>query len=467
MLAERSRRVAHRVVVCVLVGLVVAQSASAQASSSTVTLARDPASRPQVGVDAAGGTAVAWGDSDRDATRGIFASVRAAAGRFQAPRRLSSAYAVGSFAVAVGSGGEMAVAWRQFTVRQQTAVLIARGRTDRGFGAPSVLPPTPRGRIDSEPAAAIDAHGRLLLAWLRSSGRKGCGRVVMASVASRAGRVGAARRVSGPCPNAGLLQVAFARNGLGAVAWQSVRRADPESPRYTVQASVFARGRFGAPRSVSAGRVWYGQHALVAGGARALLVWRERVRRTRNRMVVGRVVAAAIDAHGIGRPFAVSRSDAIQGDVYAAMNATDAAIVSWMQRGPGGDAGGRAAVRSRGSAPFGAPQAISTCAGLTSQSGSGRGALDTAPRVALDASGSALAIFVDSCNPGPGVRAVRRTQAGTWLEPYALGTAGDRAEAQLVSVAASDAGEGVAAWLSLPGERSFEVGDVRISVLAP
>ena len=94
----------------------------------------------------------------------------------------------------------------------------------------------------------------------------------------------------GPCPNAGLLQVAVARNGLGAVAWRSVRWPEPEVQRFSVQASDLADGRFGAPRSVSTGRAWYGQHALVAGGARALLVWRDRARSTRSGQVLGRVL---------------------------------------------------------------------------------------------------------------------------------------------------------------------------------
>ena len=68
----------------------------------------------------------------------------------------------------------------------------------------------------------------------------------------------------GPCPNAGLLQVAVARNGLGAVAWRSVRWPEPEVQRFSVQASDLADGRFGAPP---------GKGGPVVAGAAFAIAW--------------------------------------------------------------------------------------------------------------------------------------------------------------------------------------------------
>ncbi len=289
----------------------------------------------------------------------------------------------------------------------------------------------------------------------------------MASSARRDGPLGAVRRVSGPCANADQPQVALARNGVGAVTWRAASRGDPEAPRYSLHASVVMRGSPGRERVISRRPIWFGPAALAAGGTHVLLAWRERTRTTRAGEARGLVLTATIRAGAIAPTAAASRSDWIQGDIYAAMNRANDAIVSWVQTGPGADHGDRVALRHAGRVAFGSPEPIGACAQVTWQSGSGRGHLDTAARVALDQRGAAIATLRNTCDPNIAVSATRRAVGGVWLPLTGLGIAGARDEQQLASLAANDVGEGVATWLALQGERSFEIGALRVSVYAP
>ncbi len=382
-----------------------ARVAQAQGRVSTVTLDPRPTGRPQLGVaaDGDGAAVVAWPTFRGSYVSSIDVSARPAGGDFGPRRTVSTGeVAVSSgFALAVGAGGDTALAWRQYVAMRRHPLLVARGRSARRVGTPVAIRPA-RGAVDSSSAAAIDARGTLLVAWLRSSGRKGCGRVVMASTARRGGPLGAIRRVSGPCAKADQPQVALARNGVGAVTWRAASGGSTDAPRYSLHASVVPHGSPGRERVVSRRPIWFGPAALATGGTRVLLAWREKTH---------------------------------------------------------------------------APEPIGACAQVTWQSGSGRGHLDTAARVALGQRGAArvalgqrgaaIATLRDTCDPNNGVSATRRPVGGAWLPPIGLGMAGARDEQQLASLAAADAGEGVATWLGLPGERSFETGALRVSAYAP
>jgi hypothetical protein len=458
-----------------LLAFVGAGVAQAQAPVSTVTLDPRPIGRPQLGVAADGAAVVAWPTFRGSYTSSIVVSARPAGGAFGAGRKLSTGEAQvpsgdvevpSGFALAVGARDDTAVVWRQYVAMRGYPLLVARGRSARRLGTPVEIRPA-HGRVDSSPAAAIDARGTLLVAWLRSSGRRGCGRVVMASTARRDGRLSAIRRVSGPCAKADQPQVALARNGLGAITWRAVSGGDPEAPRYSLHVRVVTNGSPGRERVVSPRPIWFGPAALAAGATDVLVAWREKRRTTRAGEARGRVLTATVRAGTIGPTVAASRSDQIQGDIYAAMNRANDAIVSWVQIGPGADSGDRVALRDAGRVAFGAPEPIGACAQATWQSGSGRGHLDTAARVALDQRGAAIATLRDTCDANIGVSATRRPVGGVWLPPIGLGMPGARDEQQLASLAADDAGEGVATWLALPGKRSFETGALRVSVYAP
>jgi hypothetical protein len=451
--------------------LALAAPASAGARGPAVaTLHQTAGYTGQLGVDAQGGAVVAWSESLTPRyIYSVLVRVRRPGGTFGAVQRLSTGEVERPFALAVGASGVAAVLWWQILPSpenlrnnrpQPRVLLVSRARPGGRFGAPQTV--TSDG-LAAESTVAIDGRGRLLVAWTHASGRPGCGRVVMARVGSSNGRFGAARRISTACPNAMLLRAALARNGAGAVSWRAGRSLGSSSA-FAVHVSTYDRGRFAAPRTVSRGRAWYGQPSLAAGGSRLLVAWRDRARLTRAGIIRGRVLTAAIDGATVGAPTAVSTSDEIEGDVYAAMNSSDAAIVSWTQRSRG-DAGNRIAVRQAAGGHFAATEAISPCAPGVSAGGSGRDNLDTAAHATLDADDRAVAIFASGC--GGVVGAARRPAGGLWQPAFGLTPPATTSSAvRILAAGVSDAGEAVAAWWNQPPDApGFDDAALDVAVL--
>jgi hypothetical protein len=317
-----------------LVALLVASVAAPVAGAATQTLSTYVESYPvaQLAVGARGDALAAWSKDDdlvprqrSDTAAMVFASVRRPGQRFARARRVSDPGAgMRTFAIAVGARGDGAVVWQPDTVAAahlRVRLLRRRG----GFGASIALPGSVAG---GDPVAAIDPQGRLLVAWLRP-GRDGCGRLVMAIVVARSGRPGRPRRVSERCAHATLVRAALARDGTGAVAWRSEGSRSAHS-NSLVRVSPFAGGRLRAPRTVSGAPRIGATLALAAGGHRLVAVWRDGGAGRRG--IRGRVLVAAIRGRRIARPLTVSSSARpMLGDVRAAMNAHDAAIVGWAQ----------------------------------------------------------------------------------------------------------------------------------------
>ena len=407
------------------------------ATPPVVRLADYVDSEPLLGVDARAGAVVSWiqdaplagGKSDGQ-TKAIMAAERRAGGDFAKPRRISSAEGgVRTYALAVGARGDSAITWQPD--RAGAELLVNRRSPGGHFAAPLALPGSTGGR---EPAAAIDARGRLLVAWLRASRRDRCGMVVMASVAPRGGPFKPARRISGSCAHAMLLRAALARGGDGAVAWRSAGARSAVS-RSAIAVSAFTGGRFRAPRTASAVGNVGGTLALAAGGRRVLAVWRDHA--AIGQPARNRVLASSIDGARIGAPQQLlSTPDALLRDVDAAMNVHDAAIVAWQRSDDGmsvfdASAQPETAIRPSGQTPFGAPEKIGVL-------------FDTAEAlgitgVALDGAGRALAGYDNVVTSHP--------PAGLWRAPRSLVHRADGGKyGGPIEVGLGDAGEGVAAW---------------------
>jgi len=390
------------------------------------TLARDLLEGHRLGVDAQGGAVIAWMNG---ASQAIFVRTRRPGGRFSRALRLGSqvgrAVDTGQpddiradLALAVGPGGDAAVAWPRNAPPGVPGLAIARRRPAGAFDAAELS----RDASDHFPAVAFDRRGRLVVAWLRAAHR-GCGSVVMASVAQRARPFGAARRVSGPCAKATAPRVALGRDGSGAVAWQSLGNR-------RVYVATFVRGAFSRPRAVSRSPAVTlsgfatSTLALTAGGGSSVVAWREKVTASGR----GRVMAATMTGDQIEPETAVSVSDQIAGPVHVAMNASDTTIVTWGER-----AGGRSATRRAGHT-YGDPAAL-PCRGPA--------------EIALDARGGALAGFWWACDAGI-YAAARRLADGRWQAPLVLETDEDEDGlirfGKSVSVGLSDAGEGLIEW---------------------
>jgi hypothetical protein len=427
------------------VGIVlVMPAAAAQAAAPTVLrLAEYVDSDPLLGVDARGNavttflqTAELYGGKPREQRSAIFASLHRAGHGFDKPTRISRRdRGVRSDALAVGASGDGAIVWQ--SDRAGEALFVNRRRAGKAFAAAA---PLPGSRGATQPAAAIDARGRLLVAWLKPASQTGCGMVVVASIAPRGGTFHSPRRVSAPCAHAGFVRAALARDGSGAIAWRS---AGPRSAvsASSVRVSTYAGGRFRAPRAVSTAANVGQTLQLVAGGHRALAVWRDHA--SVGSPAANRVLAASIIGDAIAPPVELLSSPrALLRDVYASMNVADAAIVAWQRSDDSSssvyDAFGHGEVTIRPSADgaFSAPVALGDSFEVASSFG--------LTGVALDAAGTALAGIEDVV--------VRRSPAGAWGKPMPLRHRKDYSDPEwppagaAISLGLSDAGEGVAVW---------------------
>ncbi|MDX6679583.1 MAG: hypothetical protein QOE31_3635 [Solirubrobacteraceae bacterium] len=426
-----------RFVAAIVAALAISPAAAHAAEPEVFRLAED-GHAPQLGVDARGNAIAAW-QADAAKTRGdpyeqtnaVFVSLRRAGGRFAKPRPVTRLdLAVATYALDVGASGDGAIAWQAAGAGGQ--VYVQRRRRGGGFGPAAALA---RSRGGREPAAAIDARGRLLVAWLAPSRRERCGMVVMATVAPRKGRFRAPKRLSDDCAHAGYLRAALARDGDGAVAWRSAGARSAIS-RSTIRIATFAGGRFHAQRAASAVGNVGETLALAAGGQRTLAVWRDKGD------TANRVLAAAIGGDRIAAPVVVAATrEVLLSDVQVALSPRDAAIVGW-QRAPRGSsiwdsfATGEVAMRAAADGSFGAPDVL--VEGIETASSYGLTGL------AIDAAGRALAGYGDVVR--------RRPLAGPWGREIALHHRADYSDPDWppsgdeISVALSDSGEGVALW---------------------
>jgi len=398
---------------------------------------------PRLGVDARGDavttismSAPLAGGLPHETVEAVFASLRRAGGGFAKPTRVSLPdRAARGHALAVGAGGDGAIVWQ--SGRRGDPLFVNRRRAGAAAFGPSVGVPGSRG--GREPVVAVDARGRMLVAWLAPSSRPRCGMIVRAVVASRRGAFARARRVSPACAHAELVRAALARDGDGAVAWRS---AGPRSAtsRSSIQVSTYAGRRFRTARSASTAANVGSTLALAAGGHRLIAVWRDHAPVGEPR--ANRVLSAAVDGSRVAPPVAVaSTADGLYADVQASMNVADAAIVAW-QQGPAGwsvwdaFAHGEVAIRPSAGAPFGPGEPVGTDVEMASDPG--------LTGVALDASGAAVA--------GWGSFVRHRPPAGPWGKPVQLRYRkedGDPANpaGTAILLGMADDGEAVASWI--------------------
>jgi hypothetical protein len=434
----------RRAALAVVIATTALPSGAAHAASGGVTavkLADYVEGSPQLGVDRRGGAVATWmGHALRarggsiDSVLAIYAGTRRPQHGFAAPRRLSADDRnVSTWATAVGPRGDAAVAWRYrddpsplYVSRARPGALLAAGGRS--------LPGSERAR---EIAVAIDGAGRVLVAWLRPSGRPGCGMSVMVARATRAGGFGGPHRVSGACAHAELVRVAVAGNGDGAVAWRSFAAASAPS---AVVVAPYAAGRFGAAAVTStAARVGYSV-AVAAAEDRVLVAWRDQG--AAGGHSGGRVLAATVEHGRTGAPVEVVATRAtLLRDVYAAMSPRGDALVGWQQAPAGSsvfdapNAQGLAAFRVAGSDAFDPPETVAESIEIESTYG--------LTGLALYGAGQAVAGYEDTV-------ARRRADGSGWtrqrVKPRPIDANNERLANGDMAVGAGDTGEIVAVW---------------------
>jgi hypothetical protein len=431
--------------------------ATAHAQAPGQTLDTTAVGAPQLGVAAGGAALVAWtGEHEvrsaggrRTFVRAILATSRSPSGELGRVRLLSDPRrdAAPGFALAVGRAGDAAVVLRGSAAG---ALLVARrASASSRLGAPVAIPGSARGR---QPAAALGPDGTLAVAWL-APGRRGCGSVVLAAVASRGRPFGAAGRVSGACPSAATPRVALGAGGDGAVAWRAGRTLGYARNRFSIGVAPLVHGRPRAAATASRGPAVAGSLDLAADGdGVATVLWRDQASVSRAG-ARGRVLAATVGARGPSAPFAVSASDRVVGPARLAALPGGAAFAVW-EEGPSPAPAVVVARRAAGEARFAAPETVDPC-----------GAVDasrTGAVPALSAGGAQAVAFQTACPQRLGLGtdfSVALLRSPASQAPFGAPSAlSDGSYARNVQLGLGDDGAGVAVWLQRGG---LQVAGVR------
>lgn len=383
---------------------------------------------PALGVSADGQAVLAWSGSVT-----TFASVRPAGGAFGPRQRLSTGgNASRVFALGVGRRGDAVVVWQR-TDRggSPTGPLYANVRGSRGaFSGTMRVPGSEGGRT---PSTAVSPDGTIVVAWRRTAAR-GCGSIVVASVARPGHSFGTSHRVSGACPSAQEVRATMSADGTGAIVWRAGRARDA----YVLEAAAVGHTQFGIVRRVSRTPV-VGFGAEVAGAdTGGLLVWRDRISGD-PRGSAGRVLSARVAADGVGAIVPVSAGDGVVGVPRVTARPDGSALVVWEEGVINTHV--FAASRSATATAFAQPTIVDRC-----------GAVDasrTYASPALDARGSATTVFQSACmgrfglGTDYGIALARRQPGADWQAPQALSHGTYSAGAR---VATADSGELVLAW---------------------
>ena len=198
---------------------------------------------PVLSANPRGDLALAWFEDRGTAHDRVYVALRRTGHRFGTPIRLATGR-IRSVAVAIGSRGDVLVAW---DARGKVRTRFKRHGHGHGFGRAQ----TPR----SDPTffatlhAAVSSSGRAYVAWaaqfLSEGGDHGPGFYEVAVRPAGAPRFRTARRLERIAAdrNVGSLDLALTGRGNALVAWASDRVRAVETD---------ASGHFGAPRDLSA-----------------------------------------------------------------------------------------------------------------------------------------------------------------------------------------------------------------------
>ena len=319
-----------------------------------------------VAVDAAGNATVVWRQVTGPGVV-IMARSRTAAGVWDDPQPLSG---VGAFrpTVAVDPQGSATVAWYQDVPMSVDNIVWAARRPAGGTWQAAQMMSAAGPVVD--PSLAADA-GIVALAWKDSTSGVG---VIRASVRSATGVWSADVSLSAPGEHADGPQAVVDPSGIVTVGWRRDNGA-----HYVVQAATrSSAGGWGPVQDLSDAAEGSAAPDLgVAGDGAVTAAWRTTV-------VAATVKTAVRPAGGTwGPPVTISDAAEAAGDPAVAVDALGDTVVTWSSSVPDSIVDSvLAATRAAGGA-FGAPVVLSPSA-LFDQ---------TAPRVAADTAGNAVAVF--------------------------------------------------------------------------
>jgi len=292
-----------------------------------------------------------------------------------------------------------------------------------GYAAPAWIPAaglSVAGQNAVQPQIAIDATGRAVAMWLQSDGPD-----ARVKAAVRTGEDWtAAVTLSAAGASAAQPRVVLTPGGGAVALWQ--RAGVPQS------AAMAADGSWGAPVDLSGSGSEYAAIAIGPSGE-VLAAW------TRWIGSSPRVEAAARAADGTwGAPVALSAGGRHAFDPRVAVDPSGRAVVVWNDTAGSDSYRVRAASRSADGA-WGPPEALSADGGNAYM-----------PRVALDASGRALAVWERHDGSGYRAQAATRDADGAWGAPATISGADALYD---VHLAAAPSGAAVVLWTVWDGAR--------------
>ena len=455
---------------CLLAALLVVVCEAGVAGAQqppAATLDTNPISTPDLGVDAQGGAVVAWvGFAPTTGSSGettyvdaVQVSVRPPGGAFSAPQPISdlSDDVTRDVALGVGRRGDAALIWRAVDENDKgTPIVVSRRVAGGTFGRPAAISGSTGGR---DAAVAVGGEGSVLVTWLVSSHRRGCGNVVWAARAKARGAFATPARVSGQCANASAPRAALGPDGRGAVAW----RARPNGGETELQAAALRMGAFARAREISRAPISAVGFDIAGDRTGATVAWRDGGGNISATGDAGRVLVARVAAGLEPNPHVVADGGRLAGPPRLVANAQGAALLTFEQAPENQPLHRPAVLASRRPSiggGFARPQVVATC-----------GAADDAQTFAfpaLDAVGLATIVFQTSCGgplgigPNPGLAIASAGPGDAWSAPAPLSSGG---YAVGVEVGMADGGAAVAAWT----ERAFgapeAIEGLRVAIL--
>lgn len=285
-----------------------------------VSAAGGAAGAPLAGMAGDGEVVVVW-ESRGAGGATVMAATRAPGGPLSPPVPLSATGDGASPALAVAPSGEALAAWRRTAAGDVVRVV---GRAPGGaFGGPADL--SEPGAF--APRAAIARGGGAVVAWLRFDPEAGA---IVVEMARRApgGAFTAPERVSGAGGDALALTAAVDADGRVAVAWN---QSDGRTSTVWSAVGTLAGG-LGAPMALSvAGRDAYDPRVALTPSGTALVAW------TGSDGADTRIQLAEIVGGVAGEPAALSAAGASAAEPRLAVDGGGTAVVAWRRGAPGGD----------------------------------------------------------------------------------------------------------------------------------
>ena len=222
------------------------------------------ASRPAVGMDAAGNALIAW-EFGSGAGRRIQARIREADGSLETTATLPDTGAASVIPeVAMAAGGEAVIAW----LGDDGPASQARAVTMSADGAIGPMEIVSTAAVDAESVGVgIDADGDAVITWLRFADEHFR---VYARTLSAAGALGSRLTLARAGEDAFLPEIAVAANGRSAVTWQRFDGSD-----FRIQAvPISAAGVPGGVKTLSAGGSDSNNPAIaIDGDGDSVIVW--------------------------------------------------------------------------------------------------------------------------------------------------------------------------------------------------